>query len=298
MILFGGFPRSWRLLQTLYSAPAVLFLGYWWLAPESVRWLVAKGRKEEARRLIKRAARRNKVAVSETLIADMERSVELELEEAATSEKTYTVLDLLRFPRMRHKTLILLFCWVTCASLYYVLLLDQRELSDNPYLGFLITALVQLPGYFYVIATLERPFLGRKKSMCLFLLLSGVSLTAHPLVPPSHPKLKIALSLLGRFSANCSYTILNLFSAEQFPTVVRGVGMGFSVVVSRLGTILAPYILLLGPLSPCLFGGAAFSAGLLSLLLPETLGRPLPDSLQDGEEVPLTLPCGTRGEKL
>ena len=37
----------------------------------------------------------------------------------------------------------------------------------------------------------------------------------------------------NRFAANCSYTILNLYSAELFPTVVRGVGMGFTVVVSR-----------------------------------------------------------------
>ena len=30
---------------------------------------------------------------------------------------------------LRCKTIILLLCWVTCASLYYVLLLDQSELS-------------------------------------------------------------------------------------------------------------------------------------------------------------------------
>jgi hypothetical protein len=31
---------------------------------------------------------------------------------------------------MRYKTLILMLCWLTCASLYYVLLLDQSELSE------------------------------------------------------------------------------------------------------------------------------------------------------------------------
>ena len=107
---------------------------------------------------------------------------------------------------LRCKTIILLVCWVTCASLYYVLLLDQSELSEvnishlnnhltllsplikenipcqDLYLGFLITAGVQLPGYVYVILTLERPMFGRKRwsnissSMCHLI-------TSHHLMP-------------------------------------------------------------------------------------------------------------------
>ena len=87
----------------------------------------------------------------------------------------------------------------------------------------------------------------------------------------------------------------------QFPTVVRGIGMGYSYVVSRyaitlilihfldiqfarphvnrFGTILAPYILLLGDLSPMVFGAGAFIAGWLTLMLPETLGRQVMDQL-------------------
>ena len=55
--------------------------------------------------------------------------------------------------------------------------------------------------------------------------------------------------------------------------------------------MMAPYILLLGTYSPVCFGVAALVSGILSLLLPETLGRSLPESLQDGErdEVRLTV---------
>ena len=99
----------------------------------------------------------------------------------------------------------------------------SADVVQDKYLGFFITAAVQVPGYFYVILTLERPGLGRKRSMCGFLLVSGLALLAHPLVPAHHPALspntlhniRITLSIIGRFAANCSYTILNLFSAEQ-----------------------------------------------------------------------------------
>ena len=113
----------------------------------------------------------------------------------------------------------------------------------------------------------ERPIFGRKRSMCGFLLMSGICLCLHPLIGDSYPTAKIALSVFGRFCANCSYTILNLFSAEIFPTVVRGVGVGFTLVISRIGTILAPYILLAGPLAPLVFGVAALVAGLSSLVI-------------------------------
>ena len=52
---------------------------------------------------------------------------------------------------------------------------------------------------------------------------------------------------------------------------------------------MAPYILLAGPLAPIVFGIAALLAGLSSLILPETLGKPLPESIADGEKIGLAL---------
>ena len=59
--------------------------------------------------------------------------------------------------------------------------------------------------------------------------------------------------------------------------------MGFAVVVSRIGTMLAPYILLMGQFSPVIFGVSALLSGLCALMLPETLGQQMPETLQDGE---------------
>jgi hypothetical protein len=69
-------------------------------------------------------------------------------------------------------------------------------------------------------------------------------------------------------------------------------------VVSRIGTIIAPYLLLMGHYSPMVLGLGALSAGLFSLMLPETLGHSLPESLLDGEKFGIVLPhCWTKPDK-
>lgn len=61
--------------------------------------------------------------------------------------------------------------------------------------------------------------------------------------------------------------------------------MGVSSMSARIGGMLAPQILelgtLWGPLTFLVFGGLAFVAGILALLLPETAGKPLPQTIED-----------------
>ena len=67
----------------------------------------------------------------------------------------------------------------------------------------------------------------------------------------------------------------------------RNVGMGASSMSARLGGILCPYINMLSdlwtPLPLIIYGGLALAGGLLTLLLPETLGKKLPETIRDGE---------------
>jgi MFS transporter, OCT family, solute carrier family 22 (organic cation transporter), member 4/5 len=61
--------RDWRTLQLVVSVPPTLFVLYYWLVPESVRWLLAKKRYNKASRIVRKAAAINGVVLSDTILA-------------------------------------------------------------------------------------------------------------------------------------------------------------------------------------------------------------------------------------
>merc|ERR1719445_762873 len=94
------------------------------------------------------------------------------------------------------------------------------------------------------------------------------------------PAIVTALALIGKAAVVSCFCIIFLYSSEVFPTVIRTVGVGSCTFFGRLGSLLAPQILLLGEvifstmpgLVPFLtFGSLCLLAAILVLHLPETL---------------------------
>jgi OCT family organic cation transporter-like MFS transporter 4/5 len=116
---------------------------------------------------------------------------------------------------------------------------------------------------------------------------AGVVLLLSLAVPQDIEWLVITLTMLGKMSVTASYGTIYLFSVEQFPTVIRNVALGCCSMSARVGSTIAPYLLYLGttwkPLPILIFGLTAFAGGFLSLFLPETYNKDLPDTLADAE---------------
>lgn len=64
--------RDWVVLQLLVSVPPLIFIGYYWIVPESVRWLLARKDYTKARKIIKKAAHVNGVELSEQMLHQFE----------------------------------------------------------------------------------------------------------------------------------------------------------------------------------------------------------------------------------
>merc|ERR1712025_751505 len=98
----------------------------------------------------------------------------------------------------------------------------------------------------------------------------------------------VGIAMLGKFLISMTFAIAYLYTAELFPTSVRNVAVGAASTFARVGSMSAPYIVdLLGAIHAgipaIIFGIVATMAGLLSLMLPETLNRKMPESVAEVE---------------
>ncbi|XP_067657756.1 organic cation transporter protein-like [Haliotis asinina] len=176
--------------------------------------------------------------------------------------------------------------------IYYGLSLNVSNLSGDVFLNFTISSAVETAAYVMCIVLLERT--GRKKLYCASMLLGGVACiaTLFPVIygDKSHTWITVTLAMVGKFGASAAFAVVYVFSAEIFPTVVRQSGIGACSVFEGVGGMVAPYISDLGvivggnlaeALPLIVFGVITVSAGLLSLLLPETKNKKLPETIED-----------------
>ena len=86
-------------------------------------------------------------------------------------------------------------------------------------------------------------------------------------------------------SITATFGAIYIYTSELQPTSVRTAALGTNSMCGRIGAIISPYIALLksyGTWIPLIiFGANALLSGLLVLLLPDTLGKELPETIQD-----------------
>lgn len=279
---FAYFITDWRMLQVAITVPSIAFLLYWWFIPESARWLLTKGRVQEAKDLLQRASLENGVEIPNDAIESL---LNNNSSDSKPDYKKASLFDLFRYPNLRRKSILLFFNWLVNSGTYYGLSWLASNLGGNDYVNFVISGVVEIPAYTFLIFTLNR--WGRKVILCGCMVISGLSLLATLFVPAEMPWLVVALAMVGKLAITSSYGAIYVFTSEQFPTVIRNVGLGASSAFARIGGVIAPYVNYLSeiwtPLPLVIFGSCALTGGMMSLLLPETLNKKLPESIQDGE---------------
>uniref|UniRef100_A0A3P8R8V0 Major facilitator superfamily (MFS) profile domain-containing protein n=1 Tax=Astatotilapia calliptera TaxID=8154 RepID=A0A3P8R8V0_ASTCA len=258
--------RNWKHLSLLMALPGLASLPLWWLIPESPRWLVSKGRLQEAERLLRSAALENGVEAPPVIF----------LSSDSKKAETLNFLDLLKAKSIRSVTLIL---WLSTHVTYSGLSFNMSTLYGNPFLNYFLLSAVELPAY--TVSWLSACRLSRRLSFISFSLL-GALLTLFPL-PPGHPALTLFLVLLGKFGVLVGTGILYMFTGELSPTVIRNTVMSSCAMLSRVGSSISPYLLQLAVfyefLPWMLVGSLSLVSVVLCFFLPETFREPLPDTI-------------------
>ena len=99
----------------------------------------------------------------------------------------------------------------------------------------------------------------------------------------------------------CTQDILDLTNKVRSFIIIyafRNVGMGVVSMSGRIGGIICPFINMLSdfwtPLPLIIYGAVALTGGILALFLPETLGKSLPETVQDGVQFGSSEPQETK----
>lgn len=50
------------------------------------------------------------------------------------------------------------------------------------------------------------------------------------------------IALIGKFCVSAVFSVSLLFISELYPTAIRNTGLGTSLTVSQIGSVLAPYL--------------------------------------------------------
>ncbi|XP_070558286.1 organic cation transporter protein-like [Ptychodera flava] len=277
---------DWRLTQLIVGIIWAFYLPSFFFILETPMWLLRKHRYDDAEKVLKKYAKFNKTTLPDDMF-DKDREIYLRLKEETVEEKSrqYTVIDLFRTPRLCLNTILMCINWFSCSFVYYGISLNTDQLGSNPYITFMLAGFVEVPGC--LMAWWLMRALGRRWSLAGFAVIGGAALMLS--VPPkeSIPVLSVAVAMLAKLCIAAVFSIVFVYGAEIYPTVVRNAGMGVSSLSARIGSIISPFVVLLdvywGPLPFIVMGVTSVIAGLLALLLPETRNKTLPETLEEGE---------------
>ena len=253
----------WRLFVLACAIPCLLslLLCLCWV-PESPRWLLAKGRPDEALEILHTAAQVN--------------GTHLPHETLLLSEPVVQEAALLQHPH-RRTTLILWATWAGLAFTYYGTILlvtlvfaDGSDESIFDYGAILTSASAELAGTTLALFTMDR--WGRVRLQTSAYLLGGVSVLG--LCCSSSRWVRIVWAFLGRLAFMCGSCTTWISTAEVLTTDVRTTGHAAANAVARLGGALSPYLVTQAtPMVGFILCGVSWMTAWAAAHLPETSGK-------------------------
>lgn len=283
---FAWFLQDWRTMQGAITVPLLVFVVWSWYLPESPRWLIATGKISKARKVILKACADNgrRIEDIDLVLGQLRKKIS---QQDANKEEV-SCLDLVRSKRVFLYTCILVYGSAVGGMVFYALQLSVTVLGGNPYVTFLIAAAAEFP--VALICYVSIRWCSRRRTMFVLYATAGTCALVVGIMPPAWVVARQTFAITGKMLASGSLTLIWLFAAEVLPTLYRSAGFSACLIGTRIGSSTAPFLLELKAYLPewvpmgTLSGGFLLGA-LLVLLLPETLRKALPDTIQDCKDL-------------
>ncbi|CAG7919289.1 unnamed protein product [Penicillium olsonii] len=294
---------GWRyLVLTLGAITFVMFIlrFFFFHLYESPKFLLSRGRQEEAVASVHGIAYKNgaKTWLTNEILNELgghpeAREEKTELTSSQIVGRFFSKFSMERIgplfanKRMGINTALLWFCWTTIgmgyplfnAFLPQYLSQSGGETNSNytTYRNYAITSIVGVPGSILACYTVEIKYIGRKGTMAIATLITGVLLFCFTASTSSD--IQLLCSCLEAFFQNIMYGVLYAYTPETFPAPNRGTGTGISSCLNRISGLCAPLVAIYAgsanPNSPIYASGALILASFVAMcFLPiETRGK-------------------------
>jgi putative MFS transporter len=224
---------GWRGILAVGAAPALLALVSWLVIPESPRYLMARGRAEEARALAERLATRHGVHVP------LGRG-------PVTHARTSVVhqLGTIWGPALWRRTFALWTTWgamnaVFSGPIYMLPVVLESLGATEPLKLSAFVGYAMIPASLVSVYAIDRS--GRRPLMLGSLGLAGLG--ALVLAFGQTPLVVTIGGAVLAAGALAAWPVALAWASEQYPTSIRGTAAGWAAGVSRLGSIAAPLVL-------------------------------------------------------
>ncbi|XP_023140305.2 solute carrier family 22 member 13-like isoform X1 [Amphiprion ocellaris] len=268
--------RKWRLAQLISATPLVLTVVYIWFIPESARWLLNRGRTEEAKKLIIKAAAINKRPIPDSLLEEIK----------VTNTVNDGGIKLIFGSRLLARYFFIVsLAWFSLNLSIYSLYFDMASLGLSIFVTQLLFGVFEVPALLLSMWLLE--ILGRKILFTAVLLIGGLCSMLILAVPESYAIASTCLAVASRVCMIFMASVCAVYMQELFPTSVRQSATALGSIAGRAGSIVAPLLNMLSvyhwaiPIS--ILSSFTIISGALGLLLPETRNKELPETASDAE---------------
>lgn len=269
-------------------APLLPMIAYKWVIPESSKWLLVKGRIQESAKAFLRIARVNGREIPSSKVEEYIAQGESDLKLASDSCETNKVPVSFLFKHPVIRKYLLAFLWTMSSAnfIFFGVTLNIDQLFGDVYLNVLVAVLTEFPAYLLLWPGLT--LLGRKPTLMIYMALMAF-LSALGIGFSYLEGMEFVVTIIYvviRGIANSCICIHLCFVSEVFPTSIRQMTLGLihamaggvSIAASLTGK---PAKDVWEPLPLAIYGSMAFISVLLTLVLPETLGESLPDTVED-----------------
>ena len=229
---------GWQVAFFIGALPALYVFMIRLHMPESVRYLISRGKIGEAQKIV--LMLEEKLNVQSEPFAEELSEVEKGTEHAAAPK-----LSTLWSGTFARRTAMLWVAWFGINFSYYGIFMwlpsivfQQGFTVVKTFEYVLIMTLAQLPCYYAAAWLVD--IIGRKYTLSLFLLLSGIC--SFFFGSASTPATLMCWGAAMSFFNLGAWGVIYTYTPEQYPTTIRALGSGWAAGFGRIGGMLAPML--------------------------------------------------------